>query len=148
ASYNGFPAPGTLISIFGSALSDSQAGAIKLPLDTQLATTSAVLGGRSLPLIYASDGQINAMIPYGLPTNTRYQLVVQRGNTVSVPEPVIVAEAQPAVFSSDLTGKGQGDVFKATADGKLVLAVTASPVSAGDTLVMYCAGLGEVDPAV
>lgn len=148
ASYNGFPAPGTLISIFGAALSDTQAGATKLPLDTQLATTSAILGGRSLSLVFSSAGQVNAIIPYGLATNARYPLVIQRGNTISVPEPVVIAEAQPAIFTADLTGKGQGYIFKATADGQLILAGPATPVTAGDVLVIYSAGLGAVDPPI
>lgn len=148
ASYNAYPAPGTLISIFGSALSETPAAATRLPLSTTLATTSVFLDGQPLPLIFAADGQVNAMIPYDLPVTTRHQLIVKRGTSLSVPEPIALSFAQPAIFSKDATGTGQGHIYKATAAGEQILAGPANPVRAGDVLVMYCAGLGLVDPPV
>ncbi|OFV96445.1 MAG: hypothetical protein A3H28_01925 [Acidobacteria bacterium RIFCSPLOWO2_02_FULL_61_28] len=140
-------APGSLVSIFGSKLSEGQGAAARLPLETQLAGTRVSIGGQPMPLLYAGDGQINAVVPYGLAVNTRYQVVVQRGSSYSVPEPITVAAAQPAVFTKDQSGKGQGLVFVSTPAG-LVLAEAASPARAGDAVVIYCSGLGEVNPPV
>lgn len=148
ASYNAYPAPGTLIAIFGSALSEAPAAATGVPLSTSLATTSVFLSGQSLPLISAADGQVNAMIPYNLSATTRHQLIVKRGASLSVPEPIALSTAQPAIFSVDSSGKGQGHIYKATAAGEQILAGPANPAGAGDVLVMYCAGLGLVDPPV
>jgi uncharacterized protein (TIGR03437 family) len=137
-------APGSLISIFGSKLSEAPAQSTRLPLETQLAGAQVVLAGETLPLLFASDGQINAMIPYGITVNTRHQLVARRGSSYALPEFVSVAPAQPAIFTRDLTGKGQGvivDVSNRYVD-------TANPAKAGDALVIYCTGLGEVDPPV
>jgi uncharacterized protein (TIGR03437 family) len=68
------------------------------------------LGDRSLPLLYASDNQINAQLPYDVAVNTDLQLTVRRGGALSVPVSVTVAMAQPAIFTVDQTSTGQGAV--------------------------------------
>ena len=140
-------APGSLISIFGVEMAEGAGAAEAFPLSTQLAGTSVILGGQQLPLLFASGGQINAMVPYDIETNTEHQLVVQRGNSFTVPEPVTVAPAQPAVFTQNQSGRGQGLVFVFTPDG-LVLAEAATPAKAGEVIIIWCAGLGAVDQPV
>ena len=73
-----------------------------------LGATQVVLGGRPLPLQYTADGQVNAVIPYDVPPNTTQQLIISNGPALSVPEPVVIAPAQPAVFAQ---GDGSGVVF-------------------------------------
>jgi uncharacterized protein (TIGR03437 family) len=147
ASYMSSPAPGTLISLFGTALAGQLAGASVLPLPYQLATTSVILKGALLPLVYASDTQINALVPYQLPAKAKYQVIVQRGITLSSPETVAIFDSQPAVFTVDQSGKGQGHIY-VIASGAQTLADRASPATAGDVLTVYCAGLGEVQPGL
>ncbi|MCH8267906.1 MAG: hypothetical protein IH846_10340, partial [Acidobacteria bacterium] len=95
----------------------------------------------------SSAGQMNAQVPYGIATNTEHQLVVQRGTSFTVPEPVTVAAAQPAVFTLDQSGKGQGLVFVATATTS-VLADASNPAKANDVVVIWCSGLGALDQTV
>ena len=99
-----------------------------------------------MPLLFTSDLQVNAMVPYGLPVNTSHQIFVQRGPTLSRPVAVNLAAAQPAVFPT-MPGGSQGHIYKAV-DGAQVLAEGSSPAAPGDVLVIYCSGLGEVEPAV
>ena len=148
ASYSGGPAPGNLISIFGTNLSDGIMGAPSLPLGTLLLTTGASMAGQVLPLVFTSDGQVNAMLPYSLPTDTRQQLIIQRAGAYSLPESVAIGVTRPAVFTVDSSGKGQGHIYRMDAAGKPILADATSPGRAGDVLVIYCAGLGAVDPPV
>jgi uncharacterized protein (TIGR03437 family) len=136
--------PGDMVSIFGANLANGQASSPQLPLATQLAGTLVTMGGKAAPLISASDGQINAIIPYGLPVNTRHQVIVQRGNTYTTPEPITLAAAQPAFFTKTQDGKGQAIVVRP--DGNY--AQPGTPASAADGVVFYCAGLGEVTPTV
>jgi uncharacterized protein (TIGR03437 family) len=138
-------APGSFISIYGSRLSDVTSLADRFPFEVRRAGTEVVLAGRSLPLHYTSDGQVNALIPYGLEVNTTHQLLVIRGNTLSLPEPVTIAAARPAVFAVNSAGAGQGHIYRAPAN---TLADAAAPVRAGDVVVIYCTGLGPVDPPV
>ena len=129
-------APGSLISILGSSLADSLAG------------TSVLIAGRPAPIVSVSDGRIDAIVPYDVPPNTQHQVIVQKGAVATVPETVTVAPAQPAVFTQDKSGTGQASVYAVRADGTQVLADAANPVTAGDSIVIQCAGLGAVNPAV
>ncbi len=148
ATYQAAPAPGSLISIFGSKLTSTSMLADRIPLPSQLGDTSAILGGETVPLIFTSDGQVNAVVPYSLAPGTRYQLVVQRGTALSVPQSVVIATARPAVFSVDGSGSGQGHIYKFDAKGAQILASPDSPALAGDVLVIYCSGLGAVTPPI
>jgi len=139
-------APGSFISIYGLHLSAGTNQALSLPLATQLGATQVVLGGRPLPLLYAADGQVNAVIPYDVPPNSTQQLIVTNGPTLSIPAPVTIAATGPAVFA---TGDGFGIVDDYKPGSKVPVRADANhPISAGDALVIYCAGLGPVNPPV
>ena len=141
-------APGSFVSIFGAHLSAGQNVSQSLPLATQLGATQAILAGRQLPLQFAVDGQINAIIPYDVPANATQQLIVMNGPAISVPEPIVIALAQPAVFTKDLNGRGAGIVVAVKADRTQFVIDASHPISVGDIAVIYCAGLGAVTPAV
>jgi uncharacterized protein (TIGR03437 family) len=65
-----------------------------------------------------------------------------------LPETVVVAAAQPAVFTQNQSGSGPGAIMVAQANGSQFLDTATTPASAGDALVIYCSGLGAVTPAV
>jgi uncharacterized protein (TIGR03437 family) len=139
--------PGEYVSIFGARLAKEFQQAGSLPLPPLLGDTVVGIGGYPAPLYFASDGQVNAILPYGIPDSTTLQMIVQRRNVLSVPEPILIGTTQPAVFTIDGTGKGQGHIYGATADGTN-LADNAHPVKAGDTVVVLATGLGPVNPPV
>ncbi|MBL8209740.1 MAG: hypothetical protein JNK87_03460 [Bryobacterales bacterium] len=136
-------APGQLITVLGTGLADGEGSVPDPPLPSELNRTEVLLGGRPLPLLFTSDGQINAQVPYGLPANTQHQLLVRRGDTISVPEAFVVAPAQPGIFTTNAQGTGQGFVYGP--DGA-TLADPASPVERGAEASLLATGLGEVDP--
>ena len=143
-------APGTLVSIFGSNFTDSTSVlvATSFPWPTQLGGASVTIGGEPVPIYVVTAGQINAMLPFDLPVNTSLPLVVTRGNAVSAPEPVSLISSQPGVFTQSANGQGIGVVVIAHADGSWVEVGGANSAKAGDTLVVYCTGLGDVSPRV
>ena len=136
-------APGGIISIFGSNLSTGVAES-GVPRDTSLNGTLVVIGGIALPLLYVSDTQVNAIVPSSIPVNTTQQVLVQSKNSLTLPIPISIAPAQPAVFTANGRGIGQGHIYGPS--GKI--ADSANPVRAGDAIVIYCTGLGAVDRAV
>jgi uncharacterized protein (TIGR03437 family) len=142
------PSSGELVSIFGVYLTDGIELASALPLKTQMQGVSLTLGARLLPLLYTSPFQINAMLPYGLTPGITYQLIAFRDNQISVPQSIKVAAAEPAIFSTDSSGKGQGDIFVYRSATEQILAAPGQPAKAGDILIIYCAGLGAVDPPI
>jgi uncharacterized protein (TIGR03437 family) len=140
-------APGSLISIFGTHLGTSNANAKSLPLPTSLNTTQVFVAARSLPLLFVSDNQINAQIPFDLVINARQQVVVTRGNTVSVPEPISMTSEQSGIFTQTGNGKGIG-IIVVYSGGSSALIGSKQSVKPGDAIVIYSTGLGDVSPRV
>jgi uncharacterized protein (TIGR03437 family) len=138
-------APGSLITIYGSNLADAQGLASTLPLPQSQSGAQVFLGNLPLPILYTSSGQLNVQVPFSTPVNTNYQLSVQRDSLVSLPEQLVVAEANPGVFTVNEQGTGQGVIFKS--DG-VTLAQAGTPANQGETVVIYCTGLGPVSPPV
>ena len=89
--------------------------------------------------------QINVQVPYTVPVNTQSQLTVRHGQTLSVPEQLVVAAAQPGIFTVNQEGTGQGIIVKSD---QVTLAQPGTPTAVGETIVIYCTGLGAVTPAV
>lgn len=137
--------PGSLVTIYGANLADGTASAQSLPLPQQLSGMQAMLGNIQVPLVYASTGQINVQIPFNTPVNTQFQLTVTRDGIISVPQSLVVAAAQPGVFTTNQAGTGQGVILKA--DG-VTIAQPATPAKVGEALTIYCTGLGAVNPSV
>jgi len=137
-------APGSIVSVFGANLASSAAGAAALPLPKTLAGASLQVGAYDVPLFYSSGGQINAQLPFELPTNSRPQLIVKGAGFVTVPETITVAAARPGIFTTTQDGKGQGVIM----DVANRLVDSANPAKAGDVVVVYCTGLGATTPAV
>jgi adhesin/invasin len=138
-------APGGLITVYGVNLSDGVGQNNGMPLPQQLNGTQVLLGNQPLPILYTSSGQLNVQVPYGVPVNTQYQLTVQHGNALSVPQSLVVAAGLPGIFTVNQQGTGQGAIMKS--DG-VTLAQPGTPASIGETVVIYCTGLGAVSPAV
>ena len=145
AAYRSPVAPGGLVAIFGAELS-SAVSQVPVPFPNKVLDTAVLLDGQFIPLYFASGGQVNAMIPYGLPINSTHQLVLQRGNSLSVPQSVVIGVARPGVLTPDSSGAGQGHIYKVDAAGNQILADNNAPAKAGDTLVIYCTGFGAVNP--
>jgi uncharacterized protein (TIGR03437 family) len=140
-------APGSIISLFGSSLANGTASTPGVPLGTTLAGATVIMAGVQVPLLYGSNGQVNAVVPAGIGTNTTQQVLVQRDNTYSVPISVNVAASEPAVFPYPLPGDPptQGAIVNAIS---YAVADPKAPVTAGDALAIFCTGLGVVNPAV
>lgn len=146
--YIGSPAQGLLISIFGTALADGLLTNSQTPLPAQLGSTSVLISGTQVPIVFVSDGQVNVLVPYELAANSPGQLIIQRGNAISVPVPITVFDNQPAILATAGNGVGQGHIYKVDSSNNQTLADSSSPAKAGDILVIYCVGLGQVNPTV
>jgi uncharacterized protein (TIGR03437 family) len=138
-------APGGLVSIYGQQLSGSSTTSGTAPFPTDVNGTQVLLGGTPLPLRYVGSGQINAQVPFGLGINTEQQLVVLNGPTLSMPQSVVVAAAQPGIYTQNQSGSGLGVIVDSNTGSEIT---SASPASVGDVIVIYCNGLGSVNPAI
>ena len=141
-------APGTMVSIFGSNFTDSTSPlfASGFPWPTVLGGTSVTIGGEPIPLLVVTAGQINAMLPYDLAIGASQPVVVTRNGAVSAPQPVSLVSSQPGVFTQAQNGQGTAALLIVHADGSWVVAGNGNSAKAGDTLEIFCAGLGDVTP--
>ena len=139
--------PGSIISLFGDNLGNGIAGATALPLGTTLADATVVMAGTPMPILFGSNGQINAVVPAQINVNTSQQIVVQRGNTLSIPISVDVGPANPGIFGFPAPGDPpqQGAIVNAFT---YVVADPTTPVTAGSILAIFCTGLGVVDQTI
>jgi uncharacterized protein (TIGR03437 family) len=139
--------PGSYVAIYGTSLaSNGESIADTIPLPGTLNGTQLFLGGQRMPLLYAGGGQVNALIPQNLNPNTSYQLVVQRGSTLSAPAYLTTSGYQPGIYTLDFSGSGQGIVEIA---GTTLLAAPAGngsrPVQRGsEYLSVFATGLGPL----
>jgi uncharacterized protein (TIGR03437 family) len=134
-------AAGSLVSIFGAALSPETRSAAFLPLPVTLGSTMVTVGGQPAPLIYVSPSQINLQVPFEL-TGATADIVISHpgGRSATITAPL--AGTQPGVFFS--AGTGLGAIVQ-NSDGKLT---SDRPAKVGDFLQVYATGLGAVSPLV
>ncbi len=136
-------APGSIVSIFGTALAPSVAAAPSLPLSTRLNGTTVNFGGKPAPLFFVSPNQINAQVPFDVSTGTvSVNVTTAEGASASV---TVGIQAQaPALFTASSTGYGPAAAQHA--DGSPVDA--ARPPRAGETVILYGTGFGAVRDSI
>lgn len=144
ASFVNIIAPGAIVSIFGSNLASSNLSASSVPLPAALGDTSVSFNGNAVPLFFVSSGQIVAQAPFDLPAGTAVSVQVRRGNNLSAVQTATVAAASPGLFIVN-QASGTGAVLHA-ADHALVDA--NSPARPGESLLIYCTGLGALGTSV
>src|SRR5262249_45647195 len=140
ASYQqGALAPGTLVSIFGTGLARSSNQATTLPLPTSLEGTSVTVNGQAVPLLFVSATQINAQLPFQLQSGPA-QLLVTDATGATGSRPITIAAASPGTFTTTVDGKGEA--ISVHADFKPVRKATGENARIGETIVLFCTGLG------
>jgi len=144
-------APGSIVSIFGVALSAvSAAGAGTLPLPTLLGGTTAVLSVDSgsgqttkidMPLFYSSSGQVNAQIPFEARPGTTAIMMLSVDGLAGAPLAVRVASYNPGLFSRTQDGSGPGAILH----GDATPVTSDRSARPGEPVSLYATGLGAVD---
>lgn len=140
-------APGEAVAIFGTNLDAGPAEPMQLntsgDVASTLGSTSVFFDGIPAPLLYVSAGQINAVVPFGIATDSTQVQVVSQGQwsaMMSIP----TAPASPGVFSADGSGGGQALVWNA--DGSQNSA--NHPATRGSVIMLYATGGGQLSPAL
>jgi uncharacterized protein (TIGR03437 family) len=136
-------APGSYISIFGSALSDvtnsSSTARLPLAIDSVIVSFDVPSAGISVPghLTYVSPSQVNLQVPWELEGQSSAQVKVainySYGNVVTLP----LANFGPAFFEVST-----GAVAALDANFKTI--GTSNPAVRGQTIALYANGLGAV----
>ena len=144
------PAPGSIGSLFGTALAPAATAATSVPLPTTLGGVTVRINGIAVPLFFASATQVNFQFPWELTGSTTATATVTARSLTSSSQTVRLAAAGPGIFSINSQGTGQGaiqianTVIFAAPEGNIAGA-QARPATKGEFLTIYCTGLGDVD---
>jgi uncharacterized protein (TIGR03437 family) len=129
ASFEQVYAPGMILSVFGTELGQGTQTAETVPLIDILQNFSALVNGVTAPIYFVSPGQANIQIPYGTAPGSA-TLVVFNGDQQAT-STIQIAASAPGIFVGP--------------DGSTV---PYGSGKAGDTLVLFITGEGEVTPAL
>jgi uncharacterized protein (TIGR03437 family) len=137
--------PGAIVSLFGSGLAPRESGPLPpLPLPTTREGVSATVNGTTAALFSVSAGQVNIQVPFGLTGNTATVVVTNAGtrsNEVTLP----LGRTCPGIFSySDAQSPNRAIILHAD----FTLVTPASRARAGETVIIYLTGLGDLNPPV
>ena len=143
---NGAIAPGAIVAIFGTDLASDTQVATAVPLPTTLGDTVVTFNDIPAPLFFVSGTQINAQVPFELMTGAgTVTAQVKRGGETSAAQPIAVAAVSPGIFTLNQQGTGPGAILHAE-DFQLVS--ESAPARPGEFLLIFCTGLGPVQPEV
>ena len=131
--------PGMTAALTGSNLANGmESPNVPFPLPFTLGGASITINGVAAPLLSASPGQVNFLVPFNI-SGPIAEISLNNANGQARVR-VARVDASPGIF---LNGT-DANIFHA--NGSRV--TDAAPARSGEELVMYATGLGVVDPAV
>ncbi|MBM3783561.1 MAG: hypothetical protein FJW30_04330 [Acidobacteria bacterium] len=140
-------APLGLVSVYGSNLAIGTRGISIDELRNGLLPTTLNGSGAlvsvdniGIPVLFASPGQLNVLIPGSIRPGRRKLRVAMNGRTGPEVE-IDIADTSPGLFQT------AGSVAIATRPNGSLLTLD-DPAVAGDVVILYAAGLGNTSPAV
>ncbi|HEX5230084.1 MAG TPA: hypothetical protein VFW44_20365 [Bryobacteraceae bacterium] len=140
ASFAPRVAPGQLASIFGSNLADSTQQAGGFPLPQTLGGAQVFINNAPVPLLYASQSQINFQVPSGLSAGTASMYITRGGGRSAVFQFAVVSNS-PGIFQDTSNHAIAQNADNSTNSD-------SAPAAAGDVIVVYLTGQGAVDHPV
>jgi uncharacterized protein (TIGR03437 family) len=142
--------PGEIVTIFGNNIgpvSPSTGTSFTVTasgtVPTSLAGSSVTFNNVPAPLIFVSQGQINAIVPYQAAGQTSVPVVVTSNGTAAATFTVPIVATAPAIFSLTESGSGQGAILNqdASVNG------ASNPAAPGSIISIFATGEGQFVPA-
>ena len=140
-------ASGAIIAIFGTDLGPARGIAPKadsarnLPL--KAGEVEVEIDGVKIPILYADQNQITAMLPYSTPLGPHAVRVLNWGKR-SDPMNIEVVETYPALFTRDSSGSGLVAASNYLDSNKSEIHSTAKPAKPGSHMSLYGTGFGPI----
>lgn len=149
ASYAGSGvAPGEVVTLFGSGFGPETLATLQLNADGRsitnlLAGTRVLFDAEPAPMIYAVDGQVSAIVPYGVASKQTVAIQAEylgvRSSAVTLP----VISSAPGIFTAAATGRGQAAVL----NQDFTINGPGSPAAKGSIIQIFATGAGQTNPA-
>ena len=142
-------AAGSIVSAFGSDLESAIFGASAVPLPTTLGSVTVRMNGIPAPLFFVAGSQVNLQVPWELAGLTAATIAVTAAGVALPLTTVSLTPTRPGIFTTNAQGSGQGAILIANTPD-LVAPVgaipgrTSRPANRGETITIFCTGLGPV----
>jgi uncharacterized protein (TIGR03437 family) len=140
--------PGEIITIFGTAIGPATAAYASIdPSTGKLLTTiggvQVLFNGSPAPMIYASNTQVSAIVPYEMAPFASPTVLVKYLGQTSNGYQLTSATTVPGIFTQNSQGSGPGAIlnqdFSVNGPG--------NPAAKGSTVMVYLTGEGQTSPA-
>jgi uncharacterized protein (TIGR03437 family) len=131
-------AGGQIVSVYGSGLGPTS---YATGWQKGLGVSRIFFNGIEAWMTLASDGQLNAVVPYGV--RGQVNVTVEFNGKSSDPFPVIVGDSSPGIFTW-ASGPGPAVILD---NGGPSVNLTTNPVARGDVITFWATGQGPVTPA-
>ena len=144
ASYRVPIAPGQMVVVWGTDLGPAQldnrtAAAANGIVGSEMDGVRVLFDGVGAPLVYVSEHQCSAAVPYLAALKPVVNVQVERQGVRSDPFPVNVLATAPALFTANSRGTGQGVIQNE--DGQTLNSINA-PAARGSVVVLWGTGEG------
>ncbi len=138
--------PGAIATIEGRWLTNGTTVTDPTGASLELAGTKVWANGAAVPVLSASDEELNILCPDAAP-GSALEFVVQTDHGTADPVRTKALSASPGLFSLDGSGRGQGRVsLRGTNDPAMIrnYQIAGQPVAAGEQVVSYGTGIGDL----
>jgi uncharacterized protein (TIGR03437 family) len=112
-------------------------------VSTLLSDTQVLFDGVAAPLIYVSENQVAAVVPYSVAAKSATVIQVAYKGLTTNAATLSIADTAPALFSANSSGKGPGAILNE--DGSVNSA--RSPARRGSVVMLFGTGVGQTTPA-
>jgi uncharacterized protein (TIGR03437 family) len=139
--------PGEIITIFGTAIGPATAaGATTNPTTGKLATNiggvQVLFNGIPAPMIYASNTQVSAVVPYEIAPIATPAVWIQYVGQTSNAYQLTSATTMPGVFTQNASGSGPGAILNQNNS----LNGPGNPAAKGSIVQLFMTGEGQTSP--
>jgi uncharacterized protein (TIGR03437 family) len=133
ATGRGAISPGEIVTLFGYDFGSSKFGA------------SAVNFGQfPAPVLYASNCQINAVVPFEVSPGLTIPVTVQSGAQTLGPVELPVVAAAPGIFTVNGSGSGQAAILNQDS----TVNSSSNPAARGSVVSVFVTGAGALNPPI
>ncbi len=109
-----------------------------------MGNSKVTFNGFTAPVLYANNGQINAVVAYEIAGQTSVQMVVAHDFVAAQGMAVPIQATSPGIFTVTENGSGQGAILNQNGS----LNSTKNPAAAGSTIQIFATGAGVWTPSV
>ncbi len=138
--------PGEIVTIYGAGFGPASPAGARLDssgrLTTSLAGVRVLFDGAPAPMLFAWRGQLRVVVPYSVSGRGSTRVQIDDGGQLSGVFPAPVAGCAPGLFTTGVTGVGQGAIL----NEDFTVNSEENPAARGSIVMLYGTGEGITDP--